>query len=899
MPLSAGTKLGPYEILAPIGAGGMGEVYRARDTKLDREVAIKVLPHLLAQDPERLARFEREAKVLAALNHPNIAQIYGLEQRALVMELVPGETLKGPLPLETALDYAKQIAEALEAAHEKGITHRDLKPANIMITPAGMVKVLDFGLAAVTQLSAASEGDPANSPTLTIHATQAGMIMGTAAYMSPEQASGKPVDKRADIWSFGVVLWEMLTGHRLFDGETISHVLADVLRGPIDFDKLPKETPRTIRDLLRRCLDRDVKTRLRDIGEARVAIGNSGKGPEVAAAEVRAPRRRILPWAVGAAAMALIAAVALFAWWRAARPVDHSLIRLSVDLGPDAAAGARTTVAISPDGTRIVFPVRGADGKQMLATRVLDQDKATLLAGTEDASDPFFSPDAQWIGFFTSNKMQKISVQGGAPVVLGDASDARGGSWGEDGTIVAELVNTNGLVRVSASGGGAAQPLTQLKPGEATHRWPQVLPGGQAIVFTAHNSISAFDEASIEVLNLKTNERKTLWRGGYFGRYLPVQNSRGYLVYIHQGTLFGARFEAASLELQGTPTPLLEDVASDPTTAAGQLDFSRTGTFVYRSGKAVARTWPVFWLDGSGKTQPLLAKPGTYYTPRISPDGQRLAITLESGKDMAIWIYDPRRDTMSRLSYTAQGFVLDPVWSPDGKHIAFESLSAGVRSIDWIRSDGAGEAQRLLESKNEMQPASFSPDGRRLAYTERSPETGFDLWTLPLDLSDPEHPKPGKPELFLRTPFNERDGVFSPDGRWIAYTSDESGTRELYVRPFPGPGGKWQISTGGAKYPRWLPNGHTLFYASLGDVGIMAADYTSTADSFSASRPRLWAALPMIDASGDVNLDVAPDGKRFAVFPAPDAKEGEKSSAQVTFLLNFFDELRRRVPAGK
>jgi len=894
MTKSAGDRLGPYEILAPIGAGGMGEVYRARDTKLDRDVAIKVLPQLLANDPERLARFEREAKVLASLNHPNIAQIYGLEQRALVMELVAGETLKGPLPVETALNYARQIACALEAAHEKGITHRDLKPANIMITPAGVIKVLDFGLAAVAPASV-GESDPTNSPTLTMRATQAGMIMGTAAYMSPEQASGKPVDKRADIWSFGVVLFELLTGRRLFgDAETISHTLADVLRGPIDFEKLPKETPKAIRDLLRRCLDRDVKSRLRDIGEARVAIDKAGKEPEVAATAVREPRRRMLPLAAGAAVMALIAAFALFGWWRATRPIDRPLMRMSVDLGPDAVAGQRTTVAISPDGTRIVFPMRGTDGKQVLATRVLDQDKATLLAGTEEASDPFFSPDAQWIGFFTGNKMQKISIQGGAPVVLGDVSNPRGASWGEDGTIVAELVNTNALARVSASGGGAPQPLTQLKPGEATHRWPQVLPGGQAVVFTANNNISAFDEASIEVLNLKTNQRKTLWRGGYFGRYLPAENSRGYLVYIHQGTLFGAPFDPARLELQGTPAPLLEDVASDPTTAAGQLDFSRTGTLVYRSGKAVGRTWPVVWLDSAGKTQPLLAKAGTYYTPRISPDGQRLAVMLESGKDQELWIYDQRRDTMSRLTYTGQGFALHPVWSPDGKHLAFESRSAGVRSIGWIRSDGAGQALRLLESKNEVPPASFSPDGRRLAYTERSPETGFDLWTLTLDLSDPEHPKPGKPELFLRTPFNEQDGVFSPDGRWIAYTSDESGARELYVRPFPGPGGKWQISTGGAKYPRWAPKEHTLFYASQGDVGIMAVDYTATADSFSASRPRLWAALPMIDATGDVNLDVAPDGKRFAVFPAPDAKEGDKGSVQVTFLLNFFEELQRK-----
>jgi predicted Ser/Thr protein kinase len=494
MPLASGTRLGSYEILAPIGAGGMGEVYRAKDAKLDREVAIKVLPAALAQDPERLARFEREAKVLAALNHPNIAQIYGLEQRALVMELVEGETLKGPLPIETALNYAKQIADALEAAHEKGVTHRDLKPANIMITPAGVVKVLDFGLATVTQPSAASEGDPANSPTLTMRATQAGMIMGTAAYMSPEQASGKPVDRRADIWSFGVVLFELLTGRQLFgEGETISHTLADVLRGPIDFDKLPKGTPRSIRDLLRRCLDRDVKNRLQWIGEARVAIDNAGKEPEVPAAAVPEPRRRMLAWAIAASTMALIAAVALFGWWRATRPVAHPFMYLSVDLGQDAMLGgagtARGALILSPDSTRLVYRSRGG-----LSTRLLDQPKATPLAGTEGADDPFFSPDGQWIGFFANGKLKKISVQGGAAVTLCDAPNEHGGNWGEDGKIVFVSNPRTGLSRVSEAG-GTPQPLTQLdqQKGETTHRDPQILPGGQAVLFTASEQLPRVD----------------------------------------------------------------------------------------------------------------------------------------------------------------------------------------------------------------------------------------------------------------------------------------------------------------------------------------------------------------------------------------------------------------------
>src|ERR1700674_4294224 len=452
MPLSVGDRLGPYEILAPIGAGGMGEVYRARDTKLDREVAIKVLPAALAQDPERLSRFEREAKVLAALNHPNIAQIYGLEQRALVMELVPGETLKGPLPIETALNYAKQIAEALEAAHEKGSTQRDQNPANIMITPAGVVKVLDFGLAAVTQPSAASEGDPANSPTLTMHATKAGMIMGTAAYMSPEQASGKPVDKRADIWSFGVVLWEMLVGHRLFDGETISHVLADVLRGPIDLDKLPKETPLAIRNLLRRCLDRDVKNRLRDIGEARVAIDNAGKEPEVAAAAAPVPRHGKLPWAAAGLMTLVAAGIAGYSLMRSTPPPLVS--QFTVDAPPDTAfTNPFAATAVSPDGRYLVFGARRGSATPSLWLRPLDSLAARPLPGTEGANFPFWSPDSKSIAFFADGKLKRVEAAGGAPLVLCDAGEAgsasAGGTWSRDGIIL--FGGTDGLRRVPAS----------------------------------------------------------------------------------------------------------------------------------------------------------------------------------------------------------------------------------------------------------------------------------------------------------------------------------------------------------------------------------------------------------------------------------------------------------------
>src|SRR5262245_57713777 len=475
-----GTKLAHYEITAHLGSGGMGEVYQATDSKLGRSVAVKLLPESFAHDADRVARFEREARVLALLNHPNIAAIYGLEdskdKKFLVMELVSGETLaerilRGPIPTDESAALAKQIAEALEAAHEKGVIHRDLKPANIKVTADGKVKVLDFGLAKAYEQDSGNSA-LSNSPTLTMAATNAGVIFGTAGYMSPEQASGKLVDKRSDVWSFGVVLWEMLSGKRLFDAETISHTLADVLRSPIEFDRLPAE--RSIRSLLRRCLDRNVHTRLRDIGEARIVLENLANPshqhePEESPALV-ARQRSKAAW-VGVAVLAVALSVATFGWWRATRIVDRPLIHLSVDLGPDAVAGSRITAILSPDGTRIVFPIRLSNGVPQLATRTLDQPNATAMPGTEGGGDAFFSPDGLWIGFFADGKLKKAGVQGGAPVTLCDAEDPRGGSWGEDGYIVFCPRSDSGLMRVSYSG-GTPQLLAKPEFNFGFFRWP-------------------------------------------------------------------------------------------------------------------------------------------------------------------------------------------------------------------------------------------------------------------------------------------------------------------------------------------------------------------------------------------------------------------------------------------
>ena len=871
-----GHRISHYDVVSLLGAGGMGEVYRARDTRLKREVALKVLPDSFASDPERMARFQREAEVLAALNHPNIAQIYGVEERALVMELVEGENLKGPLPMETALAYAKQIADALEAAHEKGIIHRDLKPANVKVSPEGVVKVLDFGLATVAQASG-PVSDPSISPTMTMSPTRAGMILGTAAYMSPEQARGKTVDKRADIWAFGCVLYEMLTGRPAFTGETITDVLAAVVKSEPDWNAVPQKARR----LLASCLQKDPKQRLQAIGDYRLLLEEP---------RAIAPSRSRLGWVVGVLGVALV--IALWAPWRSTQPVDRPLIRLDVDLGPDAIAGQFTTTAISPDGARLVFPVKNPNGVPVLATRLLGETKPSLLSGTENGRDPFFSPDGKWIGFFADGKMKKISAQDGSPIVLCDVRDARGASWGEDGSIIAALNNVGVLSRVSAEG-GMPQPATKQGP---VHRWPQFLPGNESVLFTAAPSMIAFEDASIAAASLKTGEFKFLVRGGYFGRYLPTDHAMGHLVYIHQGVLFAIPFDPARLELRGAAVPLLEDLAGDPNSGAGQFSFTSPGTFVYRTGKVSEQSWTVSWLDNSGKTRPLIPIPGFYLQPRFSPNGQRLVLSKFAHTDRDIFVYDLQRDTMTRL--TAGILAANPIWSPDGRHIAF-GFNSGPPGLGWVRADGTGEIDRLLDGKYTVNPYSFFPDGRRLVYYGIDADARFKIWTITLDASDPDHPRPGKPELFLNTQANVKDPVVSLDGRWMAYESDESGRYEVYVRPFPIPSGglgdRWQISTGGGVLAIWSRNSRELFFQNP-DHRIMATDYQLKNDSFVVGKQRLCSDQRLQDVGGLLNYDLAPDGKRFAILPEMKAPVEEKGDVHVTFLLNFFDELRRRIP---
>jgi serine/threonine-protein kinase len=871
--MSPQASIAHYRITAKLGEGGMGEVWRATDTKLGRDVAIKMLPDVFANDSDRLARFRREAQVLASLNHPNIAAIYGVEERALVMELVEGPNLaeriaQGAMQCKEALPILDQLVDALEYAHERGIVHRDLKPANVKITPHGRVKVLDFGLAKAVTPDAAP-ANPVSSPTLTMRASVVGTLLGTAAYMAPEQARGHAVDKRADIWAFGVVVYEMVTGRRLFDGPTVSDTLAAVLSKEPDWERVPVKLLR----LLQLCLKKDARERLRDIGDARALIAET--------VEARPRQQNILPWILSAA----LAAACGGLLWQTTRPTDQPPTHLDLDLGPDALTGFNLSVAISPDGRRLVYPVRGPDGKQHLATRLLDQARATLLPSTLGARDPFFSPDGQSIGFYANSQLKKTPVVGGAAMSLGSALNSmQGGSWGDDGNIVAALASVNPLSRISAAG-GAGRLVTKLAPSESTHRWPQVLPGGRGFLFTASASVIGMENAQIQAFSAKISQTKTVLQGGYFGRYLPT----GHLVYVHQGLLFGVAFNLDALEVRGTPVPLLDDLAANSVTGGGQFDFSSGpsghGTLVYEAGKDSTQTWQISWLDSLGKIQPLIAAPGTYSLPRLSPDGRKLAF-IEGGD---IHVYDLQRETPTRATFS--GAVRAPVWAPDSRHIAYSTTSG----IVWIRSDGVGEPQQLLKTAGYSTPWSFTPDGGRLAYFERGGDTGFDLWTVVLDLTDPDHPKPGIPESFLRTPKDESVPKFSPDARWIAYRSNESGNSEIYVRPFPNAnGGKWQISNGGGVYPFWSNTSRQLFYQTP-DGEIMEMDYTIDGASFVPGRVKVWSDKQLF-SSGTSSLDLAPDGKRFVVFTMTEAAEGGKRGGHIVMLQNFFDEVKRRIP---
>ena len=890
MMLVAGSKLGPYEIIGAIGAGGMGEVYQAHDTKLGRDVAIKILPEAFAHDPERLSRFQREAKMLASLNHPNIATIHGLEHSNgtsyLVMELVSGETLAervkrdGAVPIEEALAICKQIAEALEAAHEKGIIHRDLKPANVKVTPEGKVKVLDFGLAKAFAGDVA-DSNPSQSPTLSMAATMHGVILGTAAYMSPEQARGKSVNKATDIWAFGCVLYELLCGRPAFEGEDITEILAAVVKTEPDWSRLTESTPPSIRMLLRRCLRKDRRERFQDAADVRIEIEEALTAPAVH--KVR--NASIWRWAMlsGIACLLVGSIVTGIVVWKTKPDMTPQPVsRLAVELPPSdqlplelsQVQGSRV-LAISPDGSRIAF-VAIHEGKQQIYLRAMDSLESKAVPGTERAVSPFFSPDGKWLGFSVGGKLTKVMADGGAPLVLCDAPNVTGVTWGDNDTIVfARQFGNFGLSKVSAAGGDQ-EAITTRDPikEEESHRWPELLPGGKAVLFTQWSR--DLEGVQIVVQRLDGSERRVLVRGGSDAHYLPT----GHLVYARAGVLLAVPFDLSRLEVTGNPIPVAEGVSLSPEGVA-QFGISNTGSLVYVPGGLQGAGRKLVWLDRKGVEQPLSAPPRAYQTPRLSPDGLRLAVVIQGAND-DIWIYDIPRQTFTRLTF--EGRNLNPLWTPDGKRIIFRASPVGGERLNlfWKLADGSGEAERLTVSDYSQVPSSLSPDGQVLIFNQLDPTTNYDLWVLPLTGDR-------KPRPFLQTPRNEWFSDLSPDGHWLAYASDESGQNEIYIRPFPTGGAKWQISTEGGIRPSWTRNGELVY--PNGDK--MMAVSIATQPTVSVGTPRL---LFERHYEGALNYDVTADGQRFLMLKS---SEQDQKATQIVVVQNWFEELKRRVPTGK
>ncbi|MGI8785367.1 MAG: protein kinase domain-containing protein [Acidobacteriota bacterium] len=908
MTLTAGLRLGSYEIVAPLGAGGMGEVYRARDNNLGREVAIKVLPDRFIKDAERMARFEREARMLAALNHPNIAAIYGLEQsdgrQFLVLEFVPGQTVadrisarrarhgagQAGLDMEEALKIARQIAEALEAAHETGIIHRDLKPANVKVTPDGRVKVLDFGLAKAFAAEESS-GTVSLSPTLTVASEASGVLLGTAAYMSPEQARGKPVDKRTDIWSFGCLLYECLTGGRPFDGGTVTDTLAAILRNDPDWSALPPATPLKMQDLLRRCLQKEPKQRLHDIADARIEIDEALLGTQTAtnasvAGASPKPRASSVPVLL-LCLTSLVAGALLagFATKALTGPVPIAATRLAVTLPP----GQRLTtynhhmVALSPDG-RVVAYVAEFKGETWLYVRPMNELHARQVSASEAARGPFFSPDGLWVGFFSRGKLRKVALAGGPPIAIcdvGNTDGTRGAAWAPDNTIYFTPDSVRGLWRVSADGGVSELVTTpDAAKGEFTHRWPEILPGGKAILFTMRRAnLGNYDDALIGILSLETGKRRTLIEGGSSARYSPT----GHVVFGRAGSLLAAPFDLKKLKVVGPAVPVLEDVRTMSTTGAAHFAISPTGTLIYLSGTEALAERTFMLVDRQGQERPLGSLRGALSLPRLSPDGRRLAFILEGASNQDVWIYDIGRGSTSRLTFDPS---VDswPIWAPDGKRVVFGSSRAGSVDLFWKAIDGTGADEKLVGNDHTKIANSWSADGLLLAYTDWDPQTSGDLWILPLKGER-------KPQPFLRTPFDERESSFSPDGRWMAYSSDESGRIEVYVRPYPGPGEKFQISTDGGMQPIWARNGRELFYRWAEKMMVVPIQ---TGPQFSAGTPRqlfeghyVWTT-----AYGNLpNYDVTADGQGFVTVRG---QQEEKAAMQFNVVLNWFEDLKRK-----
>jgi Tol biopolymer transport system component len=920
MPILPGTRLGPYEILSAIGAGGMGEVYKARDTRLDRIVAIKVLPTHLADRPELRDRFEREAKTIASLNHPHICVLHDIGHQDgtdyLVMEYIEGETLaqrlvKGALPIQQVLQYAIEIADALDKAHRKDVTHRDLKPGNIMLTKSG-TKLLDFGLAKLKQGAAPADVPLSELPTAKDPLTAQGTILGTLQYMAPEQLEGKEVDARTDIFAFGAVVYEMATGKRAFEGKSQASLIAAILeREPPPMSSLQPMTPPALDRVVKRCLAKEPDERCqnaKDLTDELKWIAEGGSqltfAPTASAKGMPSLGRRAIILSVGT--LLLGAAIAGLAVWNLKSSpalTPQPVTRMIISLPPGQQLGGvdfAPAVALSPDGRYLAYVARQGlvddvdlpgdipayvgrqGGSQQIYLRAMDSLEAKPIHGTEGAFNPFFSPDGQWVGFFADGRLKKVSVSGGAAVILGDSGNPRGAAWGSQGMIALGRVLNSPLLQVPDAG-GTPQALTRFESGENTHRWPEFLPGGKAVLFVAGNRIGyILNNAQIAVQVVGTGERRNLIPGGAQAHYA----TSGHLVYAQGGNLMAVAFDLQRLTATGATVPVVEGVLQSQNNGYAQYSISAGGSLVYVPGGFLSnQAKRLVWVSRKGAEQPLAAPAHSYFQPRLSPDGRRLAVAT-TGQETLAWLYDLSRETLTRFSI--EGSVNQaPVWTPDGKRIAFDSSKEGPLNIYWGLADGSGELERLTSSEYLPAPMSWSPDGQLLAFVEFNPATQHDIWVL--RMAD------RKAQPFLRTRFDETEPRFSPDGHWLAYISDESGRYEVYVQPYPGPGGKWQISKEGGTQPVWNRNGRELFYRS-GDK-MMAVDI-ATQPGFSASTPRMLFEGVFDREWGPVtDYDVSPDGQRFLMVKPAEREQARPT--QINVVLNWFEELKRRVPPGK
>jgi eukaryotic-like serine/threonine-protein kinase len=878
-----GQRLGSFTIQSLLGAGGMGEVYRARDSRLDREVAIKILPAVWLADPDRRTRFEREARLLAALNHPNVGAIYGVEDvdggRALVLELVEGPTLaerleRGPLPFKETLTIAAQIADALDAAHQSGIVHRDLKPANIKIRNDGRVKVLDFGLAKIARDESTPDVSVAATATF---ATRHGAVLGTAAYMSPEQARGMPVDKRTDIWAFGCILYEMLTGRPAFARATFSDTIAATLEHEPDWQSLPVTTPAAIRRLVKRCLEKDVARRLRDIGDVALDLNDTRSDDGIAGSP--GVTRSSLPWFAAAAIATVAASVAGGAVWMFERtppaPVQVTRLAVSLPAGDTLGNTQIPSIALAPDGRTMAYAASRGGRSPQLFVRRLDAPEATLLPGTDGARGPFFSPNGQWIGFFAQGKLKKVLAAGGGLQSLADAAVGLGGSWSGDDTIYFAPFNTSSIWKVSANG-GTPQEFTRVDKSrdEVSHRWPQVLADRKTLLFTVWTG-PGWDEKHLEIQVGEGGAHRRLVPGASTGRYI----STGHLLYSKADNLIVAPFDLASLSVTGPPVTLVER-ARDGVGEGAQYSVSDSGTLAYVQAQAGVFERRLVWVSRDGTVTAIAAPPNAYTDPAISPDGRSVALSVQ-GTTQTLWVYDLVRSSLTTLP--EPGSLQSPLWTPDGRRLAYRATRAGYRNLFWRPADGSGQEERLTTSAGLHTPSSFSRDGRILLFTDIAADTGNDIWVMDIDA------RQRSARAVLKTRSGEFSPKISPDGKWLAYSSDESGRLEIYVSQFPAPGGKITISTDGGAEPRWSRDGRELFYRQ--DDKMMAVTITP-GPSLTASSPRmLFEGRYQLADTGIGGYDVAPDG-RFLMIQATVA---EQPAAEFNIVLGWFDDVKARI----